>query len=156
MSAEEGVYSDGFSIMVQPAASAGATLQAIWFSGQFHGVIIPTTPTGSRTIIAEPEPLLERITLEDIERRHEVAEAGAGLKLLRKAQRRAHFIGDGPADVLHPALVDLDDPAKQLDALLARCERVRLERAARGRNGLVHVLCGTEGDLVQDLLRSRD
>ncbi|MGY2804594.1 hypothetical protein ACVIHF_001324 [Bradyrhizobium sp. USDA 4506] len=46
--------SDGFRIMVQPAASAGATLQAIWFSGQFQGVIMPTTPTGSRTITAVP------------------------------------------------------------------------------------------------------
>ena len=35
--------------MVQPAARAGATLQAIWFSGQFHGVIKPTTPMPSRT-----------------------------------------------------------------------------------------------------------
>ena len=54
------MYSDGFRTIVQPAASAGATLQAIWLSGQFHGVIMPTTPTGSRTIMAEPEPLLER------------------------------------------------------------------------------------------------
>src|SRR5262245_35784753 len=49
MSAEEGVYSDGFRIMVQPAASAGATLQAIWLSGQFQGVIMPATQPGSRT-----------------------------------------------------------------------------------------------------------
>ena len=31
---------------MQPAASAGATLQAIWLAGQFHGVISPQTPTG--------------------------------------------------------------------------------------------------------------
>ena len=49
-----GATSVGFSTMVQPAASAGATLQAIWLIGQFHGVIIPTTPTGSRTIIVRP------------------------------------------------------------------------------------------------------
>src|SRR5256885_537714 len=49
-----GVYSDGFRIMVQPAAIAGATLQAIWLSGQFHGVIMPITPIGSRTTVAEP------------------------------------------------------------------------------------------------------
>ena len=54
INADDGVNSDGFRIMVQPAASAGATLQAIWFSGQFHGVIMPMTPTGSRTTIAEP------------------------------------------------------------------------------------------------------
>ena len=54
------MYSDGFRIMVQPAASAGATLQAIWLSGQFQGVIMPMTPTGSRTSMAEPSALLER------------------------------------------------------------------------------------------------
>ena len=52
--AEVGVNSDGFRIMVQPAAIAGATLQAIWLSGQFHGVIMPTTPIGSRTTVAVP------------------------------------------------------------------------------------------------------
>ena len=35
--------------MVQPVASAGATLVAIWFSGQFHGVMKPQTPIGSFT-----------------------------------------------------------------------------------------------------------
>src|SRR6202047_2737663 len=49
INADVGVNSDGLRIMVQPAASAGATLQAIWFSGQFHGVIMPITPTHSRT-----------------------------------------------------------------------------------------------------------
>src|ERR1700687_5274575 len=53
ISADDGVNSDGFRIMVQPAASAGATLHVIWFNGQFHGVIMPTTPTGSRTTTAE-------------------------------------------------------------------------------------------------------
>ena len=43
-----GAISLGFRIMVQPAASAGTTLQAIWLIGQFHGVIMPTTPIGSR------------------------------------------------------------------------------------------------------------
>ncbi len=52
--ADDGVNSEGFRIMVQPAASAGATLQAIWFSGQFQGVIMPMTPTGSRNTTAEP------------------------------------------------------------------------------------------------------
>ena len=54
ISADDGVNSEGFRIMVQPAASAGATLQAIWFNGQFQGVIMPTTPTGSRSTTAEP------------------------------------------------------------------------------------------------------
>ncbi len=46
--ASSGAISLGFSTMVQPAASAGATLQPIWFSGQFHGVMKPHTPIGSR------------------------------------------------------------------------------------------------------------
>ncbi len=37
----------GFSTMVQPAASAGITLTATWLIGQFHGVIMPQTPIGS-------------------------------------------------------------------------------------------------------------
>lgn len=34
---------------VQPAASANGSFCATWSSGKFHGVIIPTTPAGSRT-----------------------------------------------------------------------------------------------------------
>ena len=51
MLALRGDTSLGFSTMVQPAAMAGATLQAIWFSGQFHGVIKPQTPMGSRSTV---------------------------------------------------------------------------------------------------------
>ena len=35
---------------MQPAASAGATLTATWFIGQFQGVMSPQTPIGSLTI----------------------------------------------------------------------------------------------------------
>src|ERR1700744_4329201 len=49
-----GAISDGFRIMVQPAASAGTTLQAIWLIGQFHGVIMPTTPIGSFAMACVP------------------------------------------------------------------------------------------------------
>ena len=50
----KGAISEGFSTIVQPAAIAGPTLQAIWFSGQFHGVIIPQTPIGSRATSVVP------------------------------------------------------------------------------------------------------
>ena len=49
-----GATSDGFSTIVQPVAMAGATLQTIWLIGQFHGVIMPITPIGSRAISVEP------------------------------------------------------------------------------------------------------
>ena len=46
-SAVSGVNSAGFKITVFPAASAGATFQATIRSGKFHGMICPTTPTGT-------------------------------------------------------------------------------------------------------------
>ena len=52
--ASSGAISEGFSTMVQPAANAGPTLQVIWLRGQFHGVIRPTTPTGSLAMSEVP------------------------------------------------------------------------------------------------------
>ncbi|OWK22462.1 hypothetical protein AJ88_09945 [Mesorhizobium amorphae CCBAU 01583] len=49
-----GAISDGFSTTVQPAAMAGATLQTIWLSGQFQGVISAQTPIGSLTTMVPP------------------------------------------------------------------------------------------------------
>ena len=49
-----GATSEGLSTMVQPAARAGATLHMIWLMGQFQGVIMPTTPTGSCTTAVLP------------------------------------------------------------------------------------------------------
>jgi hypothetical protein len=47
MYADKGATSLGLSTIVQPTANAGATLQEIWFTGQFQGVIKPQTPIGS-------------------------------------------------------------------------------------------------------------
>ena len=49
-----GAISLGFNTTVQPAASAGATLQTIWFNGQFQGVISAATPIGSLTMRLVP------------------------------------------------------------------------------------------------------
>ena len=49
MIASNGAISLGFSTMVQPAASAGATLTAIWLIGQS-----PQTPIGSFRICVVP------------------------------------------------------------------------------------------------------
>ena len=46
-SAESGVKSEGLTTTGQPAARAGATLRVIIALGKFHGVMMPTTPTGS-------------------------------------------------------------------------------------------------------------
>ncbi len=45
-----GVYCDGFTTSVHPAHSAGATFHVSSRNGKFHGVITPTTPSGSRTV----------------------------------------------------------------------------------------------------------
>src|SRR6478752_3333598 len=47
---EAGECSDGLTTQVQPAASSGASLNVNSNSGLFHGVIAPTTPTGSRMV----------------------------------------------------------------------------------------------------------
>ncbi len=47
-----GVNSLGFKTQVQPVASAGTTFRAIWLTGQFHGVIKPHTPIGSRISVS--------------------------------------------------------------------------------------------------------
>jgi hypothetical protein len=52
--AENGATSEGLSTMVQPVARAGATLQAIWLTGQFHGVMKAQTPIGSFTSSVVP------------------------------------------------------------------------------------------------------
>ena len=46
-SAVSGVCSAGFITTVQPDASAGPSFHACISSGKFHGMICPTTPTGS-------------------------------------------------------------------------------------------------------------
>ena len=45
--ADSGENSDGFSTIVQPAAMAGITFSAIWFIGQFQGVMRAQTPMNS-------------------------------------------------------------------------------------------------------------
>ncbi len=44
---EAGVCSAGFSTTQLPAASAGASFQTAIRIGKFHGMIWPTTPSGS-------------------------------------------------------------------------------------------------------------
>ena len=42
---------------VHPASNAGATLKAAAEAGAFHGMMQPTTPTGSRTRNADFAPI---------------------------------------------------------------------------------------------------
>jgi len=47
--ADSGAIMDGSSAKAHPVANAGATLEPIWWSGQFHGAMSPHTPIGSRS-----------------------------------------------------------------------------------------------------------
>ena len=49
-SAVTGVSSDGFTTAVHPAASSGASFQVSSSSGEFHGMMAPTTPTGTFSV----------------------------------------------------------------------------------------------------------
>ena len=49
-SAVSGVCSAGLSTTQLPAASAGPSFHAAISSGKFHGMIWPTTPSGSRSV----------------------------------------------------------------------------------------------------------
>ena len=50
--AVSGDFSEGLRTSELPAASAGPIFQAAMISGKFHGTIAPTTPIGSRVMIA--------------------------------------------------------------------------------------------------------
>ncbi len=51
-SAVTGVWSLGLTTIVQPVARAGASFQVSSSSGEFHGTIAATTPTGTRCVKA--------------------------------------------------------------------------------------------------------
>ena len=48
--AVSGVSAAGLSTTQLPAASAGAAFQPTMIIGKFHGMIAPTTPSGSRSV----------------------------------------------------------------------------------------------------------
>ena len=48
--AVSGVSSAGFTITALPQASAGAAFHPTMIIGKFHGMIAPTTPSGSRSV----------------------------------------------------------------------------------------------------------
>src|SRR5205823_15023575 len=52
-SIEADVNSEGLTTTVQPAANAGASFQLVSVSGEFHGVMIATTPFGSYFVYAK-------------------------------------------------------------------------------------------------------
>ena len=54
--AMRGVISAGLNTTAQPAARAGASFCASLAIGEFHGVMAPTTPSGSCTLMVMLSP----------------------------------------------------------------------------------------------------
>ena len=155
ISAEIGDTSLGLSTIVQPAASAAATLQPTWFIGQFHGVISAHTPTGSRTtrvLLTTSSNACSRST-DSASRR--CASPAAACAWRASADRRAHLARDRLGQLALAALVDRDHAFEQRDALLARRHAEARERAARGGDGVVHVLRRAHRDRRERLLGGR-
>ena len=56
-SAVTGVNSEGLTTAVQPAASSGPSFQVRRASGEFHGTMQPTTPTGTLSVYMRKLPV---------------------------------------------------------------------------------------------------
>ena len=54
--AVSGANSAGFNTKVQPVASTGAIFSIAMGSGEFQGVMAPTTPIGSRSVKESDSP----------------------------------------------------------------------------------------------------
>ena len=65
-SADAEVYSDGLITTVLPAASAGASFHAVSSSGEFHGMMAATTPSGSWRVKLKVSGLSMGITAPSI------------------------------------------------------------------------------------------
>src|ERR1700689_1333203 len=106
---DTGACSDGLATILHPAASAGASLNVSSSSGEFHGRMAATTPTGSRETYPKKSPRPVSTTRG----------AGHGRPLAVEGRAR------GPARVVDVGLGGLrhDRP---------RLARVRVDRLERG------------------------
>jgi hypothetical protein len=88
---DSGAISEGFSTMVQPATSAGATLQAIWFIGQFQGVISAQTPIPSWTMRVVPRMYSQTISFAALMVAFDMHLPRPGLRAARPFDGGAHL-----------------------------------------------------------------
>ncbi len=140
---------------MQPAASAGATLAAIWLSGQFHGVMNAQTPIGSYSMRLVPTSSANSNASSALAVAMKWPMPDGAWARLASERRRAHLAADRGGDVAHARLVDLDDPAEQGEAIFTRRLREGVERSLRGGDGGVDIGLVTQGDGADDLLGCR-
>ena len=135
-----GEYSEGFSTMVQPAASAGTTFAATWFIGQFQGVISAHTPTGSMTRRVVPRRSSNLKVFSTSIMALMCPTPMRGLRALGERDGRAHLGGDGLGDLVVVRVVGGRECARAARAALRAGARIAIEGAARGGDGALDVL----------------
>ena len=107
--AQPGTMSAGLRTTQLPKASAGATFQAGMAMGKFHGVISPTTPTGSR-VTSTPTPGRTEGRTSPARRKHSPAK---NLKML-------------PARTTSPIASDLTLPSSRASKVPSSSRRARI------------------------------
>jgi hypothetical protein len=99
--------------MVQPAASAGATLQAIWFAGQFRR----DHADHADRLAHDSGGALGAFELERLQHDHRYLEMTDRRRRLHRTRHRrkrcAHLIGDRLRQVIHPVLAGIDYAPEQ-------------------------------------------
>ena len=165
IAAHQGVSGAGLRTTVLPAASAGPILARLIWCGKFHGVIAPTTPTASRTMVrwvvipigaATPEIGAPRIGLGGVGGEAQIFDRTFELRRRGQHPGRAD-LGDGDLaqflDVLAHGVAQLADAAHP--QLGVRRPVGVVERAAGGVDRAAHVVGVGVGGGAQDLLGRR-
>ena len=153
---QPGTRSAGLNTTVLPWQSAGAIFHAGMAIGKFHGVMMPTTPTGSRVMVdldAGPDARhdfagqAQRFAgeeIEDLPCPHRLADAfGKRLALLARKQA---------AELLAPLQNLVAGRLEDVVALLDARARPRREGRLGGGNGALGVVGAAAGIVADDLV----
>ena len=139
--------------MVQPVASAGKTLQAIWLIGQFHGVMRPQTPMGSLAISVAPRGFFEAEGLQRLDGGIQVRRPEPDLKAAGERGGRPHFFRDGRCKLPDSGLIFLQNACQDREPFLAPSLGPTGERPARRLHRPIGIGGRAKRDSSADLFR---
>ena len=157
-SAQSGVCSDGFSTIPLPASSAGKHFHDGMATGKFHGVIIPTTPTGCRVVHAILSDSSEATTLPSAARPWPATNATHVDRLLHVAAcLDEHLAGlaatSSASSALRSAMTSAA-PGDEVGPCGDRAAGPLALRLARCADRVVDVGSGCRGERAQHLRRT--
>ena len=135
-----GATSEGLSTTVQPAASAGASLRAIWCSGIVPGRDRDDHADRLAHHQRVADALLELEVLHQLGVIGEVGDRQSDLDAVGELERHADLVRDGARDLVGARLEAGGYLGQEFGALLERGRGPRFERAARGQHGGIGVL----------------